>query len=121
MDWGPSPNYGGFEPCASVSVTLSTLPTEKQAASATPAPPENLAELVERVTFHDEESGFCVLRLKARGRRVVSQLEFPAGSHAGSCAKLAQRYSSRQNGEMVLLLFGYAKRGGWWPPPARSR
>lgn len=30
---------------------------------------EVLAGLVERVTFHSEESGFCVLRLKARGHR----------------------------------------------------
>lgn len=33
------------------------------------APTENLAGLVERVTFHNEENGFCVLRLKARGQR----------------------------------------------------
>jgi len=30
---------------------------------------EVLAGLVERVTFHSEESGFCVLRVKARGHR----------------------------------------------------
>jgi exodeoxyribonuclease V alpha subunit len=30
---------------------------------------EILAGLVERVTFHNTESGFCVLRLKARGHR----------------------------------------------------
>jgi len=29
---------------------------------------ENLAGLVEHVTFHNEENGFCVLRLKARGQ-----------------------------------------------------
>ena len=33
------------------------------------APTESLAGLVERVTFHNEENGFCVLRLKARGQR----------------------------------------------------
>ena len=32
-------------------------------------PQEVLAGLVERVTFHDEENGFCVLRTKARGQR----------------------------------------------------
>jgi exodeoxyribonuclease V alpha subunit len=31
---------------------------------------ENLAGLVERVTFHNEDSGFCALRVKARGRWV---------------------------------------------------
>ncbi len=30
---------------------------------------EVLAGLVERVTFHDPETGFCVLRVKARGHR----------------------------------------------------
>ena len=33
------------------------------------APQELLAGLVERVTFHNEENGFCVLRTKARGHR----------------------------------------------------
>ena len=37
---------------------------------ATPsAATEVLAGLVERVTFHNEDSGFCVLRIKARGQR----------------------------------------------------
>ena len=30
---------------------------------------EVLAGLVERVTFHNEDNGFCVLRVKARGHR----------------------------------------------------
>jgi exodeoxyribonuclease V alpha subunit len=30
---------------------------------------EVLAGLVDRVTFHNSESGFCVLRVKARGQR----------------------------------------------------
>ncbi|WP_347140889.1 ATP-dependent RecD-like DNA helicase [Paracoccus sp. SSK6] len=33
------------------------------------SPTEVLAGLVERVTFHSPESGFCVLRVKARGHR----------------------------------------------------
>jgi exodeoxyribonuclease V alpha subunit len=28
-----------------------------------------LAGLVERVTFHNEENGFCVLRVKVRGQK----------------------------------------------------
>ena len=32
-------------------------------------PTQVLAGLVERVTFHNEENGFCVLRVKARGQR----------------------------------------------------
>jgi exodeoxyribonuclease V alpha subunit len=34
-----------------------------------PATQEVLAGLVERVTYHNEENGFCVLRIKARGHR----------------------------------------------------
>ena len=30
---------------------------------------EVLAGVVERVTFHNAESGFCVLQIKARGHR----------------------------------------------------
>jgi len=33
------------------------------------SPKETLAGLVERVTFHNAENGFCVLRVKARGHR----------------------------------------------------
>ena len=32
-------------------------------------PTEQLTGAVERVTFHSEESGFCVLRVKVRGHR----------------------------------------------------
>ena len=34
-----------------------------------PADGEVLAGLIERVTFHNEENGFCVLRVQARGHR----------------------------------------------------
>ncbi|MEE8304680.1 MAG: ATP-dependent RecD-like DNA helicase [Candidatus Tectomicrobia bacterium] len=34
-------------------------------------PTEHLAGSVERVTFHSEETGFCVLRIKARGHRTL--------------------------------------------------
>jgi exodeoxyribonuclease V alpha subunit len=38
-------------------------------ASSEPSTQEVLAGLVERVTFHNAENGFCVLRAKARGHR----------------------------------------------------
>ena len=38
-------------------------------APAPDSPTEVLAGLIERVTFHSPESGFCVLRVKARGHR----------------------------------------------------
>jgi hypothetical protein len=34
-----------------------------------PSTLEVLAGLVERITYHNEENGFCVLRIKARGHR----------------------------------------------------
>jgi len=40
---------------------------QKTPSASTPT--EVLAGLVERVTFHNEENGFCVLRVKARGQR----------------------------------------------------
>jgi exodeoxyribonuclease V alpha subunit len=36
-----------------------------------PSTQEVLAGLVERVTYHNAENGFCVLRAKARGHRNV--------------------------------------------------
>jgi len=38
-------------------------------SSSEPSTQEVLAGLVERVTFHNAENGFCVLRAKARGHR----------------------------------------------------
>jgi exodeoxyribonuclease V alpha subunit len=43
-----------------------------------------LAGLVERVTFHNEENGFCVLRVKARGQRdLITVLGHAAAISAG--------------------------------------
>jgi exodeoxyribonuclease V alpha subunit len=38
-------------------------------ALRTSTPTEILAGLVDRVTFHNSENGFCVRRVKARGQR----------------------------------------------------
>jgi exodeoxyribonuclease V alpha subunit len=35
---------------------------------------DRLAGLVERVTFHNEQNGFCVLRLKVKGERELITL-----------------------------------------------
>ncbi|WP_299822075.1 ATP-dependent RecD-like DNA helicase [uncultured Jannaschia sp.] len=52
--------------------------------SAAPPGSEVLAGLVERVTFHSAESGFCVLRLKARGHRdLVTTIGHAATISAG--------------------------------------
>jgi exodeoxyribonuclease V alpha subunit len=39
------------------------------ARTLTASSTEVLAGLVDRVTFHNSENGFCVLRVKARGQR----------------------------------------------------
>ena len=44
------------------------MPATRALASQRPLS-EALAGLVERVTFHNADSGFCVLRVKARGQR----------------------------------------------------
>jgi exodeoxyribonuclease V alpha subunit len=49
-------------------VALGSNPQAGQPASTSTAT-EVLGGLVERVTFHNEGNGFCVLRVKARGQR----------------------------------------------------
>src|SRR5256885_2662162 len=55
------------------------------AQRAMPSPAtEVLAGLVERVTFHNEENGFCVLRVKARGHRdLATVVGYTAAISAG--------------------------------------
>jgi exodeoxyribonuclease V alpha subunit len=56
--------------------------------TAAPAPArEVLAGLVERVTFHNPETGFCVLRVKLRGQR---ELVTVVGAAAISASEFVQ-------------------------------
>ena len=58
----------------------------KTAAAARPeqSQQEVLAGIVERVTFHSEDNGFCVLRVKARGvRDLVTMVGHAAAISAG--------------------------------------
>ena len=43
-------------------------------------PLERLSGAVERVTFHSEESGFCMLRIKVRGQRDLAAVTGSAAS-----------------------------------------
>ena len=53
-------------------------------SSVTAAPTETLSGLVERVTYHNAENGFCVLRVKARGQRdLVAVVGHAAAINAG--------------------------------------
>jgi hypothetical protein len=54
------------------------------AGSSAAADREPLAGLVERVTFHNADSGFCVLRVKASGKRnLITVLGATPSSAAG--------------------------------------
>ena len=54
---------------------------------------ENLAGLVERVTFHNEDSGFCVLRVKARGQRdLITVVGHAAAIGAGEFVQASGRW-----------------------------
>jgi hypothetical protein len=54
---------------------------------------EQISALIERVTFHSDESGFCVLRVKMKGQRddvtVVGSLPTVRGAVPASCASLS--------------------------------
>src|ERR1700751_5796442 len=63
-------------------------------ASRTSIPIEVLAGLVDRVTFHNSESGFCVLRVKARGQRDLITL-------VGHAAMISAGEFIRANGSWV--------------------
>jgi hypothetical protein len=55
---------------------------------------EVLAGLVERVTYHNDENGFCVLRAKARGHRdLVTVIGHAAAIAAGEWITASGEYS----------------------------
>ena len=59
---------------------------------------ENLAGLVERVTFHNEDSGFCVLRVKARGQRdLITVVGHAAANTAGEFVHASGRVGQRSD------------------------
>jgi exodeoxyribonuclease V alpha subunit len=59
---------------------------------------EPLAGLVERVTFHSAETGFCVLRVKVRGHRdLVTVLGSAADVHAGESIQASGRWEQHRD------------------------
>ena len=60
------------------------------AEAAQSAPTEALAGLVERVTYHNAETGFCVLRVKARGQReLITVVGHAASIAAGEWVQMS--------------------------------
>jgi hypothetical protein len=81
----------------------------RTAAQTRSSPPtEALAGLVEQVTFHNAESGFCVLRVKARGHRdLVTVVGHAAAIAAGEWVQLAGTWTQdRVHGR---------RHGSCWP------
>jgi exodeoxyribonuclease V alpha subunit len=68
---------------------------------------EILAGLVERVTFHNAESGFCVLRVKARGHRdLVTVVGHSATISAGEWATASGEWiNDRTHGQQFKAGF----------------
>lgn len=59
---------------------MSKQPLDPTEQTVSGSPTERLSGAVERVTFHSEGSGFCVLRIKARGQRDLVTLVGQAAS-----------------------------------------
>src|SRR5262245_7787646 len=58
---------------------------------------EPLAGLVERVTFHSAETGFCVLRVKVRGHKdLVTVLGSAAEVHAGESIQASGQWQQHR-------------------------
>jgi exodeoxyribonuclease V alpha subunit len=56
---------------------------------------EVFAGLVERVTFHNDENGFCVLRVKARGERdLITVVGHAATISAGEFIQASGEWSN---------------------------
>ena len=59
---------------------------------------ESLAGLVERVSFHSPETGFCVLRVKARGHRdLVTVIGSAASVQAGEYITATGRWDNHRD------------------------
>jgi len=70
---------------------MSERPSRPGAAAA--AVKDNLAGLVERVTFHNQDSGFCVLRVKARGQRdLITVIGHAAAIAAGEFVQVTGQW-----------------------------
>src|SRR5215470_18038467 len=70
-------------------------------------PTEVLAGLVDRVTFHNAENGFCVLRVKARGQRdLITVLGHAAMISAGEFVQASGTWiNDRTHGVQFRALF----------------
>jgi exodeoxyribonuclease V alpha subunit len=68
---------------------------------------ERLAGLVERVTFHNEQNGFCVLRLKVKRERELITLigHTPIVSPGEYASASGQWVTDREHGRQLRTVF----------------
>ncbi len=80
---------------------------QPSAQPTTAQPTEVLAGSIERVTFHNADSGFCVLRIKARGHReLVTVVGHAAEISAGEWVTLSGTWvNSREHGQQFKAAF----------------
>jgi exodeoxyribonuclease V alpha subunit len=82
-------------------------PSSPDQAQTSAKPTEVLAGSIERVTFHSAESGFCVLRIKARGHRdLVTVVGHAAEISAGEWVTVSGTWvNSREHGQQFKASF----------------
>ena len=80
------------------------------------APTEALAGVVERVTFHGPETGFCVLRVKARGQRnLITVIGHTATISAGEFIQVSGGWvNDRTHGQQFRASFLKASPSTAW-------
>src|SRR6201994_3459189 len=83
------------------------MPSPSNPKAAQTGPAETLAGLVERVTYHNEETGFCVLRVKARGQRdLVTVVGHAANISAGEWVQTSGTWvNDRTHGQQFRASF----------------
>ncbi len=85
----------------------SQSPPTDDANTTTAQPTEVLAGSIERVTFHNADNGFCVLRIKSRGHReLVTVVGHAAEISAGEWVTVSGTWvNSREHGQQFKAAF----------------
>ena len=97
--------HGPVAPRGGMNKPIAGQPT--RITNNTAQPPEVLAGLIERVTFHNAENGFCVLRIKVRGHRdMVTVVGHAAEISAGKWVTVSCTWvNDRQHGQQFKAAF----------------
>ena len=78
-----------------------------------PSNQEVLAGLVERVTYHNVENGFCVLRAKARGHRDVVTVVGHAATAGEWITASGEWVNDRTHGQQFKARYCAPRRRPW--------